>query len=534
MNNRDDSLDEILKNAFENYEKDKSKDRDFTDYYNKAFNEKNNNDGLKSEFIHGIHEEVNLNMKNYNKNSYDFNYNKGYTDGYSNLPYDDMSGNQRNGYKDGYTDGFNNFQYDNGLDVPPTNQNAQPANNGYAQNAGNNSQNRQVANRNNQASPSNRKSKNKSQDKNLYQNDYQQSGKPKKAKQKKVKLDKNGKKKKKFSLKKFIIIIVLIIVLLFGLISALLLHYIGKMDLVETGNRVDNSASVISSSDVKNILVIGTDERTADSGARSDSMILISINKKTKKFVQTSFMRDIYCEIPGNNSNKLNAAYQYGGAELLMDTIEQNFDIEIDKYVKFDFYSFIDIIDSLGGLDIKVTVNEAEAMKDPINEQNFYNKKSVGTDYIKITKTTTVHMNGNQALAFARIRKIPGSTGTDFSRTDRQRIVLNMIMDKMKVVGPFKLNDMLNSALPDITTNMSKSELYFLALRAVFILNYDREQMRMPYGDEGSQSADRFWEYSTTSDGQSILSLDFAKNKQLLKKVIYDGRTVAEAIQEIG
>ena len=168
-------------------------------------------------------------------------------------------------------------------------------------------------------------------------------------------------RKKGGCLTKIIISLLSVFIVLFGIYSIIVMGFISKINIVETGERVSTSHSLLSSSSVKNILLIGTDSRGEDRG-RSDSMILLSINSKTDKITMCSLMRDMYVQIPGYGSNKLNAAYSYGGPELLMDTIEENLYIEIDDYVTVNFVSFANIVDAVGGVEIEVSDNEADAM----------------------------------------------------------------------------------------------------------------------------------------------------------------------------
>ncbi len=532
---------------------DKHKEN-FTDYYDRAFSAEPKEEELGAEFAKGFHEEINIDVDpyrdtrkenpfqnpNYKRSNNDRYYNgqNGYND-YGQNPYDDyynengqspyyeyQNQNKGNGqakmynqndlgYEDRYTrrgqnQGRGNQNRGNqNRSYPNRNQNPPPRRNGnYRENQ--NYQNRRRTQSNNRTQ------------RGYNDRDYERDYRPR---ERYDDFDRNdnrnrkGKKKRKFTFKKFLLILILLVLIVFGLLSALILHYIGLMNLVDTGDRVANSASVISSDKVENILIIGSDSRTEDERARSDSMILLSINKDSKQLVQTSFMRDMFVEIPGFGENKINAAFNNGGPELVMDTIEQNFNVQIDHYIQIDFFSFIDIIDALGGLDIKISDAEAQAMTDPLGEQNKYLKNDQGTDYL--TEGGKIHMNGNQALAYARIRHIAGTTGTDFGRTDRQRKVLNMIIDKIKGAGISDINKMLENVLPQITTNLTKNQLYFLSLRAPFILGYERIEMRIPYGDEDSTSDERYWEYGTGAGGSSILVVDFDKNSALLRKTIY-------------
>lgn len=536
---RFDEKDSINQDGTYRFKGNKS-NQNFTDYYDKAFNAESREEELGAEFAKGFHEEINIDIdptKNTKKENPFQNPN--YRPDNNGRYYDEYQFSQ-NPYGEYYHEdirdfdrGYNNQNTRNGqADMNNTNdfgyEDRYTRRNNQRQTGRQNSKNqsRSSQNRNPHQRPDNnyksRSQANKRPRTGYNEKDYDRDG----GKREKYdsyssrdKRNKKGKKKKKFSFKKLLLILLLIILILFGLASALILHYIDLMNLVDTGDRVANSASVISSDKVENILIIGSDSRSENENARSDSMILVSINKDTKQLVQTSFMRDMYVKIPGFGENKINAAYNNGGPELLMDTIEQNFNIQIDYYVQIDFFSFIDIIDALGGLDIKITKAEALAMIDPLGEQNKYLNNERGTDYL--TKGGEIHMNGNQALAYARIRHIKGTTGTDFGRTDRQRKVLNMIMDKMKDASLTDINKMLENVLPKITSNMTKKQLYFLSLRAPFILSYDRIELRIPYGDEDSQPDERYWEYGTGADGSSILVVDFDKNSALLRKTIY-------------
>lgn len=536
---RFDEKDSINQDGTYRFKGNKS-NQNFTDYYDKAFNADSREEELGAEFAKGFHEEINIDIdpaKNTKKENPFQNPN--YRPDNNGRYYDEYQFSQ-NPYGEYYHEdirdfdrGYNNQNTRNGqADMNNTNdfgyEDRYTRRNNQRQTSRQNSKNqsRSSQSRNPHQRPDNnyksRSQANKRPRTGYNEKDYDRDG----GKREKYdsyssrdKRNKKGKKKKKFSFKKLLLILLLIILILFGLASALILHYIDLMNLVDTGDRVANSASVISSDKVENILIIGSDSRSENENARSDSMILVSINKDTKQLVQTSFMRDMYVKIPGFGENKINAAYNNGGPELLMDTIEQNFNIQIDYYVQIDFFSFIDIIDALGGLDIKITKAEALAMIDPLGEQNKYLNNERGTDYL--TKGGEIHMNGNQALAYARIRHIKGTTGTDFGRTDRQRKVLNMIMDKMKDASLTDINKMLENVLPKITSNMTKKQLYFLSLRAPFILSYDRIELRIPYGDEDSQPDERYWEYGTGADGSSILVVDFDKNSALLRKTIY-------------
>jgi len=145
-------------------------------------------------------------------------------------------------------------------------------------------------------------------------------------------------------------------------------HIQAVEDTIQVNLEQNQEEATISDDDVINILLIGIDSRSDNDSGRSDSMILFSINNKSKKITITSIMRDIYVSIPGVHNNRINTAYAYGRASLLLKTIKQNFNIAIDKYVSVNFYSYMDIVDAIGGLELEISADEINVMNDYINE----------------------------------------------------------------------------------------------------------------------------------------------------------------------
>lgn len=264
--------------------------------------------------------------------------------------------------------------------------------------------------------------------------------------------------------------------------------------------------AVISSKNVLNILLIGSDSRSRSKRGLSDSMILLSINKDKKRIVATSLLRDIYLEISENKYNRLNAAYSTGGAGLLMDTIEKNFKVNIDKYVGIDFFAFIDVIDAIGGITLNITEEERPYINGYIDELNTLLGEDKEKDYIY--KAGEQHVNGKQALGYSRVRYV----GTDFGRTQRQRKVLELVYEKIKKLKISELNRLLDVFLPRVTTNFKESEIFYQLLKLPDYIKYDFEQMCIPV--EGSYKNMRI-------RGMAVLGIDFEKNISELHKKVY-------------
>lgn len=316
-----------------------------------------------------------------------------------------------------------------------------------------------------------------------------------------------GRKRKKKSsrLKKNLITLGVIVAILFGGFYALSYSIVSKTNYEKLETDYERPSDVEKVRGVKNILLIGTDARSSEEDGRSDSMIILSINSKKKRIVMTSILRDSYVEIPGHGSNRINAAYSYGQEALLIQTIEQNFKIPIDSYAKVDFFSFIDIVDAVGGVEIDVSDEEMKWINAYLNETNELLGKEFGDGYL--TQSGRITLTGKQALSYARIRYI----GTDFQRTERQREILSAVADKVKT-NPSSVSKLMSTVLPKITTNIPDSELSIMGMKAPLYVGYDVEQIHLP--------ADGTWSNATINK-MSVLQLDFEKNIQYYKDVVY-------------
>ena len=197
--------------------------------------------------------------------------------------------------------------------------------------------------------------------------------------------------------------------------------------------------------DIVNILLVGQDRRPGENRARSDSMILVTFNKTTREITLTSFLRDSYVQIPGYKPHKLCHAFQYGGMSLLSKTLNVNFGVEVNGAISVDFSQFEQIIDYLGGVDIKLTQKEADFMNN---------------EYGLSVEPGMQRLTGKEALCYSRIRKID----TDYRRAGRQRKVLLSLVERYKSLTVEEMLDMLEAVLPMITTNIPKEKIVPLAM----------------------------------------------------------------------
>lgn len=259
--------------------------------------------------------------------------------------------------------------------------------------------------------------------------------------------------------------------------------------------------AVKSDGSVMNILLLGVDENPEDgSDGRSDSNLLLSINSKSKKMHLVSFLRDSYLEIPTVGKNKLNAAYANGGAALTLQTLENNYRVNIDKFVSVNFNNFAAVIDKMGGLDVPMSAGACE-------EEN----ANIGTHF----RAGLNHLNGKQSLYYARIRNAADSFGhDDYGRAGRQRQVIELMIQKMKSMNPIESSKVMYDYLPYVKTNLSDSELAYLATVGATLSSYKTESMQIP-------APNTFDDKKVVKGIGDVVELDLEKNCSLLRQFLY-------------
>ncbi len=304
-------------------------------------------------------------------------------------------------------------------------------------------------------------------------------------------------KKKHRGLRRFLTAVIVLLLAVTGLWYLTISHLYDKVEYAPTEILADEP---MKEEGVTNILLIGD--------GRSDAMILVSISNRTKTIYLTSLLRDIYVEIPGHEGNRLNAAYSFGGPELLLKTIKQNLDIEVNRYVQVNFQAFANLIDAVGGVDLELTNEEVQLVNAYLNEYNMLENRPMDTDYLPSDASGLLHLNGPQALAYSRNRYI----GSDFGRTERQRKILEAVFHQLPSSVLTNLDDMIDGILPNLTTNISKNECYALSLDAPKLLTYELVQASIPIA--GSYQ-------NVTIRKMSVLQVDFEKNKEFIRTRIY-------------
>ena len=262
------------------------------------------------------------------------------------------------------------------------------------------------------------------------------------------------------------------------------------------------------SKDVVNVLLVGVDNNDGIPGAgRSDSMMLASVNKKTRKITLLSFLRDSYCYFDINGEgryNRLNTSYYYGGPQGLMEAISRLYKIRVDKYISVDFRSFPRLIDALGGVTVEMTGAEARYLN--------RNAKSIK----RTLEEGTQHLNGTEALAYSRIRKLDGEP----ERTDRQQKVIESILQRAREANVVQLYNALDIVLEYVQTNYSRAELLGMIPSAMGWLNFGVAHMISPLIDY-YQNEEGYNAIGGTINGMSIFIVDYPKAARRVQLALY-------------
>lgn len=310
------------------------------------------------------------------------------------------------------------------------------------------------------------------------------------------KLKTNVKKKKndkKGGNKKIAIAVVIIIVIILGIIAGFIYNKVSKVNFVKID---EGNLAIENKTGYRNIALLGVDTRDMNSldGSRSDAIIIVSINEQTKNVNLISVYRDSYVDVQGHGLTKVTHAYAYGGPELALNTLNRNLDLDISEFVTVNFEIVADVVDLVGGIDIDIDKSELSQMNKYIEDTS----KNVGRKANKITSVGKQHLDGIQAVTYARIRK---TAGGDYKRTERMRTVLTEVFEKAKKMDAGKLNELANKVLPQVQTNIGLSEVISL-IPTISSINIS-DSIGWPYEVKGI-TLDRWYGVPTTLEANVV------------------------------
>ncbi|MDD7511674.1 MAG: LCP family protein [Peptostreptococcaceae bacterium] len=268
---------------------------------------------------------------------------------------------------------------------------------------------------------------------------------------------KTGKKK----MKTWVKVLIGVLIVAVAVAGGLYLYANSKLNKVKKVKVDEKELSIVDVNGYANILLLGVDSRDIKDlkGSRTDAIMIISINEKTKDVKLVSVYRDTIMKMGDTESyDKIAHAFHYGGAAMTIKSLNQAMDLNIKKFAIVNFKSVADIVDAVGGIEVDVEDYEIPELNKYIHESSAI----VGKKAVEVTQPGTQTLNGVQALTYARIRK---GVGDDFKRTERMRIVVTKVFEKMKKAKVNKLDKIMDLMLPQVKTNLSNSDIFALASR---------------------------------------------------------------------
>ena len=338
------------------------------------------------------------------------------------------------------------------------------------------------------------------------------------------------KKKKKCVIFRALVLIVIVIISVIFCYSAVVMTRINRDSDFNSNDFSDLDISENIDKKVVNIALFGVDTREiGDFSGRSDSIMILSINKRDNTIRLVSIMRDSLVPIEKNGGTtygKINSAYAIGGPTLAVKTLNTLYGLDIKDYATVNFYGMSDIIDALGGIEVEITKDELTAklgINAMINEQCLYLNLDPKDYFVK--KTGTQKLNGVQAVAYARIRHAKNSFGNnnDFGRTERQRLVMKLLLEKALKTSPLKYPAIVNKLAPFIKTSLKNQEMLSLGS---FILRHPKmEQSRIPHNeyiiDDNYKGA-----------GASTVYYNYEYAGKVLRAFLYEGTVPEDFFKE--
>lgn len=311
-------------------------------------------------------------------------------------------------------------------------------------------------------------------------------------------------KKKKTGFGKIVFWIAVVLMLIIGIGCFAISQMLGDIDRGDgTFDEAELDTHEGLSEEIINIAVFGVDSRDDVVEGRSDAMMIVSLDMKHNKIKAVSLMRDSLVNIEGYGKYKLNGAYARGGVELAVKTINQNFDMNITDYVSLNFNQLAGIVDALGGVEVEISKAERNNANKYIKEM----AREIGEKPELIEESGNVTLRGYQAVAYARIRAIGNA---DFERTERQREVMQKLLDKALDTSPVMYPTLVKKLLPMVETSLSNEEILRIVGMVALKGRPSFEQGRLPL--DGS--------YKTSSTYAMAYDLDAAAEK--LHSFIYD------------
>lgn len=264
-------------------------------------------------------------------------------------------------------------------------------------------------------------------------------------------------------------------------------------------------AALAAEADTFNLLLIGEDAAGSNENGRSDAMLLAQITPASGDVKLVSFLRDLYVPIEGHGKTRLNAAYFYGGEELLKQTLSECFDVRIDRTLAVDFATMADLIDQIGGVEVELTTPERAELNSVL--ATYCRDEDIPVEGKLVPEGNPALLGGLQALSFSRIRNLD----SDFGRVGRQQQVLVGMLKRLTTLDAFTLMGLAVRNIQHVRTDLSLGDLISLLPILSREGGLHLRSTRVPFEDTCRD---------VQVNGMWVLDCDLATNARMLQEFL--------------
>ncbi len=311
-------------------------------------------------------------------------------------------------------------------------------------------------------------------------------------------------KKKKSGWKKAVITIFSILLVLVGALVCVGWYFLGDLKIDTTFPKSDEElgieGSIEEDSSITNIALYGIDSRTHDDQGHADATMILSVDKKHNKLKLISILRDTQVQVEGYGKAKITTSYWWGGAPLAIKTLNQNFDMNVRDYVRVNFDQLADVVDAVGGVEIDVSPEEIPEINSNLHSIQLYDDD--------VSESGMLTLNGNQAVAYARIRNV----GSDTARASRQQEVLAAMLTKVQNMSMADYPSFIKKITPLVTTSLDYGEM--ISLMGILPSNPELETYTIPGEEENA--------WGGIDDGAWVWQYDLEAAGDHIKRIIYE------------
>lgn len=314
-----------------------------------------------------------------------------------------------------------------------------------------------------------------------------------------------GPKKKKSRWKKVLLAVFSILLIFTGALVCLGWYFLGDLKIDTTFPKSDEELGIEENAtpqddSITNIALYGIDSRTHDDQGHADATMILSVDKKHNKLKLISILRDTQVQVEGYGKAKITTSYWWGGAPLAIKTLNQNFNLNVRDYVRVNFDQLADVVDAVGGVQIDVSEEEIPEINSNLHSIDLFDDD--------VSQSGMLTLNGNQAVAYARIRNV----GTDTARASRQQEVLAAMLTKVQEMSVADYPGFIKKITPLVTTSLDYGEM--ISLMSILAYNPTLETYTIPGEEENA--------WGGLDDGAWVWKYDLDAAGEHIKRIIYE------------